>query len=88
MLFVESPLPSWHVKTPKPKEEKKATPDKVKKEEVDQEDGEENDDEDNEDNDSEGEEEEVEPAGPPVDDGEYTDNYLTDLPVEYAVMSP
>ena len=82
MLFVESPLPSWHVKTPKPKEEKKATPDKVKKEEVDQEDGEENDDEDNEDNDSEGEEEkEVEPAGPPVDDGEYTDNYLTDLPV-------
>ena len=82
MLFVESPLPSWHVKTPKSKEEKKSSPEKVKKEEIDQEDGDGENDEDNEDNDSEGEEEkEVEPAGPPVDDGEYTDNYPTDLPV-------
>ena len=79
MLFVESPLPSWHVKTPKSKEEKKISPEKVKKEEIDQDDRNEENDEDN---DSEGEEEkEVEPAGPPVDDGEYTDNYLTDLPV-------
>ena len=39
MLFVESPLPSWHVKTPKSKEEKKSSPEKVKKEEIDQEDG-------------------------------------------------
>ena len=91
MLFVESPLPSWFVSTPKPKEEKKekkpspaksaVTKEKTNEDHENMREDNDDDDDDN-DEDSEGEEEkEVKSVGPPVDDGEYTDNYLIDLPV-------